>query len=282
MIPFDHFGGNGPILHLAHANGYPPGCYRQLIENLTRHFQVFAIRQRPLWPGSDPQSIADWRPFAADMERLLDERKTGPVIGLGHSLGATTTLRLALRQPQRFSALILIDPVLLSPQKIFLWRVIAGLGLGDRFHPLVAGALRRRMSFPDKASMFANYRAKPVFQRLSDAALIDYVNAIACNSDQESITLCYPAAWEARIYVTSLLDDMEIWRDLSGLTVPTLFIYGSESDTFTHPTAAKVKRRLPPAQMISVPETGHLLPLEQPIEVYRVIMKYLSDSGVAS
>lgn len=282
MIPFEHFGENGPILHLAHANGYPPGCYRQLIEQLIRHFRVLAIRQRPLWPGSDPEAIVDWQPFASDLEHFLDERKTGPVIGLGHSLGATTTLRVALRQPQLFTSLILIDPVLFPPPKIFLWRVIAGLGLADRFHPLVAGAMRRRNSFPDKDAMFANYRTKPVFHRLSDEALMDYVNAIACDRDHRGVTLSYPAEWEARIYVTSLLADLDIWRNLSGLTIPALFIYGSESDTFKQTTGAQVKRRLPTAEVIAVPNTSHLLPLEEPIGTYRVIMKYLSDLGAAS
>jgi len=29
------FGGSGPPLHFAHANGYPPGSYRRMLEPLT-------------------------------------------------------------------------------------------------------------------------------------------------------------------------------------------------------------------------------------------------------
>ena len=34
MIPFTDFGGRGPEMHFLHANGYPPECYRPLLELL--------------------------------------------------------------------------------------------------------------------------------------------------------------------------------------------------------------------------------------------------------
>ncbi|MCP4427111.1 MAG: hypothetical protein GY803_21705 [Chloroflexi bacterium] len=47
-IPFLDFGSEGPILHFAHANAYPPGAYRQFVAALRSHFRVLAIEQRPL------------------------------------------------------------------------------------------------------------------------------------------------------------------------------------------------------------------------------------------
>ena len=51
LPPID-FCGHGPTLHLAHANGFPPGTYRQLANALTSDYHVIALPSRALWPGS--------------------------------------------------------------------------------------------------------------------------------------------------------------------------------------------------------------------------------------
>jgi pimeloyl-ACP methyl ester carboxylesterase len=267
IIPFEDHGGQGPALHFAHANGYPPGAYGELFEGLRSSHKILAMRMRPLWPGADPQAIADWRPLADDLARFLDQQALSGIIGWGHSLGAVTTLRLALRQPQRFRALVLIDPVLFPPAVIVFSDLIYRLGLGYRLHPLARGALKRRDRFESRAAMFANYRHKAVFGRLSDSALRNYVDALGCPRPQSSVELCYPAAWEARIYVTGVRADLELWRALPELKPPLLILRGAETDTFWERTGRLVQRRLPSARVHSVADSSHLLPLERPLDV---------------
>ena len=38
------------VKHLAHANGFPPGSYRKLIELLKPRYHVFTLRSRPVLP----------------------------------------------------------------------------------------------------------------------------------------------------------------------------------------------------------------------------------------
>lgn len=278
-IPCEDFGGVGPTLHFSHANGYPPGAYRPLFDLLETSFHVLAMRQRPLWPGSDPCSISDWRPLAADLKRFLDEQGLHGIIGAGHSFGAIHTLRLALEQPERFSALLLIDPVLFPPMRIRLWKLIHFLRLDERLHPLVRGARRRRNVFESRAAMFANYRAKAVFERMNDAALQAYVNALGCEQPDGPVRLCYPAEWEARIYLTNMLADLELWRDLPGLKPPVLFIYGQCSDTFLPEAARRVRQLLPTARLACIPDAGHLVPLERPGDVNLSINAFFAEFG---
>lgn len=275
-IPYDDFGGEGEVAHFAHANGYPPLAYKPFLNLLSRKFHVLAMRQRPLWGQSDPNSLKDWRLFTADLGCFLDQHHLSGIVGIGHSFGAIATLRLALQQPNRFSTLILIDPVLFPPRMIFLWNLIYKSGLAGRFHPLVRGAMRRRKIFESKAAMFSNYRSKTVFSRMSDAALQAYVASLACEQPGGSISLGYPAEWEARIYVTSMVADMEIWQNLSTLKPPVLFVRGAETDTFWESTSQKVKQRLPTAQVISIENAGHLVPLEKPEAVFQAIIDFIS------
>ena len=104
MIPYIDLGGSGQPLIFLHANGYPPGCYRQLLAKLSEHYHVSAMLQRPLWPGSKPDEIEDWRPLADDLLLFLDEHHSEPPIVVGHSMGGIAALRAAIRQPKRLVA----------------------------------------------------------------------------------------------------------------------------------------------------------------------------------
>jgi len=213
-IPYEDFPGGDRPLHFAHANGYPPAAYRSILKKLSLHYHVMAMCARPLWCDASPNELQDWRLLAEDLADFLEEHRLNKLIGVGHSMGATTTLRLALRQPDRFCALALIDPVLFPPWITIQWDLIYRLGLGYRLHPLVGGARKRRSSFQSRDEMFENYRKKAVFIRLNDDNLHAYVDALACPRSGGGFELCYKPDWEARIYVTGVRADMEIWRAL--------------------------------------------------------------------
>ena len=275
-IPYFTLGESGLPLHFLHANGYPPECYRPLITRLSEHYHVFSMRQRPLWPDSRPEEIADWLPLTDDFLRFLDEHPTGASIGIGHSVGGIVTLRAALRQPERFRALVLIDPVLFPPYVIRSWRFICALGLGYQLHPLVRAARNRRRQFDDLDRLFKGYRRKPVFRYMDDQALHAYVEGVACPGEH-GYKLCYSTDWEMRIYATSVWRDMDIWHDLPGLNIPLLIIRGAETDTFWASTARGVLRKVPAARVMTVPQATHLVPLERPAEVYQAIQDFLKE-----
>ncbi len=276
-IPYEEFTGGEYPLHFAHANGYPPTAYRSLLKNLSLHYHVLAMCARPLWPAAFPNDLQDWKPLADDLADFLDQNHLHNLIGVGHSMGATTTLRLALRQPSLFSALVLIDPVLFPPWVILQWNLIYRLGLGYHLHPLVIGAMKRRNSFQSREEMFANYRKKSVFKRMDDDALQAYVDALACVKPGGGLELCYSPSWEARIYVTGVRADMDIWKGLRRLSPPLLIIRGAETNTFWKQTASMVKQRLPLAIINTIPNATHLVPLEQSVIVYGVILEFLKS-----
>ena len=172
-IPLDllhDFGGQGPLIHLAHANGFPPGAYAPFAQALTTTspsdsgptYHLIGLPARPLWPGSQPRSAPTWHTLADDLLQGLHELGLRDLIGLGHSMGGVYTMLAALRQPDLFRALVLIDPVILPPGWLRTLRLMRWLGLGRR-QPLVQGALRRRRVWPSRQACFQRYRGKPLF-----------------------------------------------------------------------------------------------------------------------
>ncbi|MEP7136861.1 MAG: alpha/beta hydrolase [Chloroflexota bacterium] len=291
MKHFD-LGGTGLPLHFLHANGYPPDCYKPLFELLKTEYHVFGMPLRPLWDEAKIDDIKDWQPFSDDLRLFLastrfDSERGDPaptnhksVIGVGHSIGAVVTLRTALRDPHKFRALVLIDPVLFVPRFLLSWHLIRVLGLGDRFHPLIAGAKKRRRTFDDLETVFRGYRNRSIFRYMSDENLRIYIAGIT-RKTKDGYELVYSPEWEAHIYRTGLRD-FDIWRELPKLEVPTLFIRGAETDTFLEAAAKLVKQKQPKVRVEALDKSTHLLPLERPQEVFEIMQSFLKPLESAS
>jgi pimeloyl-ACP methyl ester carboxylesterase len=272
MKHFD-FGGSGQPLHFLHANGYPPECYKPLFELLKTEYRVFGMLLRPLWESSRPDDIHDWRPFSDDLISFLRDHGAGSVIGVGHSIGAMVTLRAALRDPKKFRALILLDPVLYIPRRLVEWRVQRAKD--PLSHPLIQSAQKRRRTFSDLDSVFKSYRTREVFRYLNDESLRIYIEGIT-RKTEDGYELVYSPEWESRIYFTSL-QDFDIWNNLQYLQVPTLFIRGRETDTFLEDAAMLVTLKQPKARVEALEKSTHLFPLERPKEVFELMQSFLKE-----
>jgi pimeloyl-ACP methyl ester carboxylesterase len=237
------------------------------------------MAQRPLWPESKPEDIKDWRPLTDDLLRYLDAHHPGPIACVGHSMGGIALLRAALSEPERFSSIVLLDPVLFPPYFIRFWQVIFRLGLGEWMHPLIRGARYRRRQFDDLERLYNGYRRKSVFKNFDDQALRSYVEGIACKTDTGHYQLCYGADWEIRIYITGVWQDIEIWRGLPKLNIPTLIVRGAETDTFWERTGKLVKRKQPKIRVEALEQSTHLVPLERPNEVANLIQSFFEENS---
>lgn len=273
--PYFDFDGTGQPLHFLHANGYPPGCYKPLLELLQTRYHVFGMHLRPLWKDSRPEELQSWHPLTDDLLNFLKSQPT-PVIGVGHSIGAIVTLRAALRDPVKFKALVLIDPVLFVPRFMLLWKAIRLLGLTDKLHPLIPGAKRRRRTFDDLGALYERYRGRDVFRYMSDENLRIFIEGITRPTHDGRYELIYSPDWEAQIYRT-WIQDSDIWRGLPDLKLPTLFIRGAETDTFLEPAAKLVKQKNPRMQVEVLDKSTHILPLERPKEVFDIMQTFLKE-----
>ena len=273
-IPGVDFGGTGLPLHFLHANGYPPACYRPLIERLVPDCHVFGMLLRPLWAGTVPNSIRDWKPFSEDLRQFLHETQRGSVIGLGHSIGAVVTLRTAIQEPSLFRALILIDPVLLPPARVLQLRIMRTLGILRRGSWMVESALRRRRHFDDLDQMFAGYRRRDVFQFFTDDELRALVEGLTRPSEGGGYDLVYSPEWEARIYQTGIWNDLDLWSGIRKMQMPMLFLRGEQTDTFFARTAEMAQERNPNVEVQTIPEATHLVPLERPAQVADAVKKF--------
>lgn len=274
LIPFTDLGGTGPVLHFAHANGYPFGTYSRLLSSLTPHLRVIGMAHRPLWPGTLEVGVESWWVLADDLIRFLETRATGPVIGAGHSLGATITFFAAIQRPDLFSHLILIEPVFL-PRRIYLLLHIIPFPLRKWFIPPAKVSAQRRNFWETREEAFTDFRSKRAFAKISDEVLRDYVLYGTREKPEGGFTLAWSREWETHIYLH--LDSP--WKSFPKLELPTLMLRGATSNTVFPDAWRDLQQTVPGAAFLEVPDTGHLLPFEQPHTVEEAIRAFLGQSG---
>ena len=254
------------MLHFAHANGFPPGCYTPLLRRCAGRFRVLAMHQRPLWRNSDPAGFAGWHTLADDLIRFLDENKLTGVVGAGHSMGAVATIIAAAKRPDLFSRLVLIEPVLFPLRFYFFMKPIPP-GWREKIVPIAKIALKRKDKWKSKEEVLNSWRRKKIFSHIPDAYFSAFVDGAIKENANGSVSLIYPKKWEARIYCTP----PNVWSYLSLLKHPTLAIKADGTNLLTPPVWKKWKKVQPNADFHIVENSTHLVPLEKPEKVLRLL-----------
>ncbi len=272
------WGGEGPLLHVAHATGYCAGVYTPLAERLTSKLRVLGMDDRGHGKTSvpaDPRRLMNWNVFRDDLAAFI--RKEGsPIVALGHSRGGTASLLLAVKYPELVRALILIDPTILPFSWMWWWFLAKKTGAA-RFVPIAYRAARRRRAWPDRETIFQSYRRKESMKRWDEAFLKAYVEEATAETADGRITWRCDPAWEARCFATCPHD---VWQFVPRVRCPTLVIYGRESDTFLQPAAERFKRKLPSAELIGMKDTSHFVPMERPEETTAVLFEFLRHNRI--
>jgi len=273
-IPYLDWGGHGPVLHLAHANGFPPGTYTSFAQRFTPAYHVLGMECRALWPDTNPATFRHWREFGQDLADFLDEMQLQGVVAAGHSLGAVTSLFCAAAHPQLVRALILIDPVIPPIWFAAAWTAAMALGLNRR-SPLARRARQRRMDAPSLYVMLRAYQAVPAFRRWQARFLEDYVMSVAIEQPDGSVRLRYPREWEARIFETVPPDTWCVMPRLRHM--PLLVLRGELSQTYRMDASRLMRWLLPQGQFVEIPDADHFVPMSQPERTAEAMLTFLGS-----
>ena len=271
------WGGHGPSTIFAHANGFPIGSYKPLLDSLKESFRISGWEARPLVHGTDPQEISGWADLAADLELGIESRFGSPVVGVGHSLGGVLNLLVAASNPELYRALVLLDPVIFSGTRALVWGQMKRWGRAHRL-PLMAGALKRRDVWPDRETVRQSWTGKTAFEGWSEQAFDAYLEAgLEQDGKNGGVRLRYTKAWEARIFEVSPHD---VWNEIPKVMCPVLVLRGEHSDTLTTGAFRKFGRRAPYGTCRTVEGTGHMLPMQKPEAVASMIVEWLREIPV--
>ena len=214
--------------------------------------------------GTDPRfPVSEGWPHLVD--QLIGSIKE-PVYGVGHSLGGYLNYLAAVRRPELFRAIVLLDAPIIGAFRGGMLGATKRLGIVDRVTP--AGATRdRRSTWSSRAEAKAHFRSRALFRHFADDCLDDYVRH-GLTERNGKLQLRIDPAIEYQIYRTIPHDMM---KHLPKLHVPAAFIGGEDSDVVRRVRLAGMK---PKFQLRKVPG-GHLFPFERPRDAATSIAQVL-------
>lgn len=257
-----------PLLHFAHGNGFPAQCYTQLLNALGEDFKCFYIDKI----GHNPQfPVTENWPYLVDevIDSIKKQCGDEPVIAVGHSLGGVLSLLAAIKQPQLFKAVIMLDSPLLGRLKSSMVKLAKTLGFIDRITP--AHRTRgRRQRWKDKGQLLRYLRNRPLFKTFSEACLEDYM-AYGLINGKDGYHLRFDSHIEYLIYRT-IPDHLHQYA--GQLTVPAALIYGGQSDVVDRFDVRYMKQHYG-VECIKIKGT-HMFPMEDPDTVAKYIKHTLN------
>jgi len=182
--------GQGPSLLIVHATGFHARVWDEVIRRLPgRH--VLALEQRG-HGRSQAAPFAGWEVFGKDLSEACVALGLAQAMGIGHSMGAHALVQAAAAQPQCFSQLLLIDPVMRPPAEYLLPPVPPGT-----LHP----AAGRKNHFESAQAMAERFASRPPYSVFDPQALRDYCEHGLRPADSGSgFQLCCDPAFEAQVY----------------------------------------------------------------------------------
>src|SRR5580700_2141553 len=184
-----------------HANGFNARSYRTILQPLAREFRLLAIDLRGHGRSHAPtptEARKTWLDLGDDLIAFVDALDLGPVALAGHSMGGTLSLFSAAARPERVRALALFDPVILLRTAPIPREALES--------PMIAGAMRRRRVFPDRAAVVDSYRGRGAFTNWTEAMLADYAEDGFFDRPDGSVELACAPEWEVSNYTSQSHD----------------------------------------------------------------------------
>ncbi len=266
------FAGTGPAAHFYHATGFSAGVYSPLLSRLGHSFNLSALEFRALWPGigSPPRRRDFWQLYADDLIAFIEREFDAPIVGMGHSMGATCTVLAAAKRPDLFKSLVLIEPAMVSRAQARLVRLVPKAAM-TLIEP-ARGALKKPDTWASREAFVAHCCQSRSLKRLDDEGLSALAQHGVAQNVAGQFELVYPKVWEADVY-TQPPNAME---QIAALRIPCVAIRGKPSVFFTEALWQEWKRRCPATVFRQDLAYGHLLPLEAP-----AVCSALIESGLA-
>lgn len=250
---------DAPVLVFAHANGFNAGTYRQLLEPLAGHFEIFApdLRGHGLSTAPTvPQTHRNWHTYARDLAAVAKRAGERPLLLAGHSMGAVAGVLAAGEHGLAARRLALIEPVIMPGFFYGLARMPFGNALMRR-SPLYKGAISRRADWPDRDAAARRYRRKTLFADWQEGVIEDYLETGLIERD-DGLTLSCAPAWEAANFASHAHD---VWAAVRRLDMPRAVLKGAGRDSTVRVSSALRQRGF---DVDTLHDTGHLAPQAKP------------------
>lgn len=256
--------GQGTPLVFVHEFAGDCRSWDPQVAYFARRYRAITYNARGYPPSDVPETLDAYSQDIAvdDLRGVVEQVAGGPAHICGLSMGGYAALHFGLRYPDLARSL-----------------VVAGCGYGSDTPEAFqrdADALGERIQRNGMAAVAPLYAEGPMrvqFQRKDPQGWRAFADALARHSTTGS-AMTLRGVQGRRPTVYSLQDR------LARLTVPTLIVTGDEDEPCLEP-GVFMKRQIKTAGLLVVPNTGHVVNLEEPAAFNAAVLEFLTlaESG---
>lgn len=195
------------------------------------------------------------------------EQDPRPVIGMGHSYGGAMSIIMAAKRPELFSALVLIDPFMVTESSEQRYRSMTDF--------LVGKTREKEHRWQNEADVKTYMASRFMFKAWHPEAVEAFIAFNMNKHADGTLTLKCPGTVEAGVYddkVTAL------WPSIRDLAVPTIILSGDQTVPFfaeAHEESAALKDNI---ELIKV-KGGHNYMQEYPRENAEIVLNAIKKLG---
>jgi pimeloyl-ACP methyl ester carboxylesterase len=256
------WGGDGkqPLV-MVHGLDRVARTYDHLAVRFTPRYRVLAIDMRGHGDsGWDPQGRYLVEDHVGDLEGIVAQLKLRDLVLWGNSTGGRVVQVFAGKHPELVSRVISEDVGPERPRQI-----------ADGYAKRVE---QERAGWASTEELLAQLtKANP---RMSPAVLEAYVRFGTRKRADGRIE------WKRDPQLVKGFVATDLWRFVREIKAPILYILGGRSTIVPAETQAELRKTLPNAQLITIPDVGHYPSDEQPDEVVRLVNRFLSGENVGT
>lgn len=268
--------GEGDPVLLLHATGFHSRCWTQVVEQLPGQ-HIYAVDLRFHGASSDEGDV-DWKLLAEDIRILVEQLDLRQLVGVGHSIGGHLITRVAASLQDRFKQLVLIDPVIMSPERYArMHEFVEAIDATE--HPVS----RRKNAWRDSEEMYQRFKDRTPFSTWDPRVLRDYCDYALHPADENGVKqlLCDPIN-EASIYMNQVGNEV-VHQELHLIETPVTLLRAPTAeneitDLSSSPTWPGLAQALPLCREIYLPHLNHFIPMQEPEMVAGYIREAQLDS----
>ncbi len=259
-------GSGGTPCVLIHGLGDGAYVWTDFVRHLPADYQALAVDLRG--HGYSPRSAGGQyftHQHVADVTATLDRLGLERPVLIGHSLGGDVAMRIAIAQPQRIAALVIVD---FGPESgPSGMRVIHNLKHSMREYATVQEYLRWLT------------RTRPMIS----AELLEHcaVESLEGSAEGGFRLRVDPAIfWANAPHRNPKIE----WAALASIACPTLLLRGAASAVLPKAVAEKMAAAVPDCTLLEVSKSGHAIMLENPGAFRQCVCDFLNRlrEGVAA
>ena len=261
-----HEGSPEILLLLGHATGFCKEVWRPVVSELRlQGVSAAALAWDTRGHGSAPPLgfPITWWTFGEELVTLVDGlAHSGPVVGVGHSMGGAAMVMGELISPGLLTGMVLIEPVITPPP----------FGRKADF-ALAVRAARRRPHFPSRQAAAESYRRKPLFKRWHPDAFDGYLEGGLEDNPEGVALVCRPEI-EAELFAVGTATGL--FGRLDELHVPLRLVLSDHPGELEEAMVA-LEDGFPNATTSYLTGQTHMVVMERPDLVAAEIADFLGS-----